>query len=454
MSQESTGDTGGGTAPWESTRRSFMGGLGAAAGLGWFGGAAQVNRPKALSGAGSVYFVLKRAGRESGTTQSRGNSTAATQRAAASDTYVVVDGGAGEVAFSTGRTADEAFQYAFDELTEGGTVVAGASTFLFGAPATLGDDTTLTGVQGTRFVASQTGTVETILPTDEQGEQVPAGHDLIRLRGDDVAVTNIEFDAAGTQRGNQAVQADECTGVLIANNRTVNGFQMALSVTRCTNASVVGNEVVDPNWYGITTRGAPAGSDRDLRQSRNVVIARNRVSGMKFNNIAPYNTNGFLVFGNVVFDGGHSLIACSPSQKGAIVGNVCRNLDEFVPDPGGEAGIEVEYKETHLRDEVKGTREALSYDVTVSGNQVDNCPVGILVRTVPAEEENQQARETKRPFGFSVTGNTVSETGTGISVRSGADGVVATNTLRDNGTHVEEDDEYTTDIERGLNVTR
>ncbi|AUV81907.1 right-handed parallel beta-helix repeat-containing protein [Salinigranum rubrum] len=430
------------------------GGLGAAAGFGWFGGAAQVSPPPVLSGGGSVYFVLKRAGGGSAATQSQGNSTAAEGRGVAGDTYVVVDAGAGEVAFSTDGTADEAFQYAFDDLTGGGTVVAGASTFQFGAPATMGSDTTLTGVGGTRFVASQTGTVETVLPTEEQDARVPAGHDIVRLRGDNVAVTNVEFDAGGTQRGNQAVQADGCRGVLIANNRTVNGFQMALSVTRCTNVSVVGNEVVDPNWYGITTRGAPAGSDKDLRQSRNVVIARNRVSGMKFNNIAPYNTNGFLVTGNVVFDGGHSLIACSPSQKGAIVGNVCRNLDEFAPDPGGEAGIELEYKETHLRDEVKGTQEALTYDVTVSGNQVDNCPVGVLVRTVPADEGNQGARETKRPFGFSVTGNTVSETGTGILVRSGADGVVATNTLRDNGTHVEEDDDYTTDIERGLNVTR
>jgi hypothetical protein len=218
--------------------------------------------------------------------------------------------------------------------------------------------------------------------------------------------------------------------------------------------TVVGNEVVEPNWYGITSRAAPAGSERDLRRSRDVVVARNRVSGMKFNNIAPYNVDGFLVSGNVVFDGGHSLIACSPAQRGAIIGNVCHGLNEFAPDPGGEAGIEVEYKETHLRDEVAGTDEARTFDVTITGNQIDDCPVGVLARTVPAAGGDEAARETKRPYSFTVTSNAISDTGTGILVRSGEAGVVATNTLRNNDEHLHVVDAFTTDIERGLNVTR
>ncbi len=52
------------------------------------------------------------------------------------------------------------------------------------------------------------------------------------MRGDNVAVTDIELDANGTQLNDQAIQADQCDGVYIARNHTVNGFQMALSFTR------------------------------------------------------------------------------------------------------------------------------------------------------------------------------------------------------------------------------
>lgn len=170
--------------------------------------------------------------------------------------------------------------------------------------------------------------------------------------------------------------------MLIANNRTVNGFQFGIFFTRCENAVVRGNEVLNPNWYEITSRGVPTGSEIDLEKSRKVMISGNRVSGMKFNNIATYNVSNFTVVGNVVSDGGHRLIACSPAQQGAIIANVCRDLHEFLPDPGGEAGIEIEYKETHLTDEVAGTADKTSFDIAVTGNHVENCGVGFLARTV------------------------------------------------------------------------
>ena len=436
---------------WQSTRRTVLTGLGAAgigtAGVGTFGGSGRAETADVPGRAGTVYYVTRTdAGRGEGADGS----------GVTSGRYRVVDGGTGSVAFTTDDTAEVAFQYAFDRIPEtGGTVVADAETFRFGGPATLGDETTLTGVGGTRFVASQTGTTEAVLPTDEQGEVVPTGHDLIRARGDNVAVTNVVFDGGGTERGNQAVQADRCDGVLIANNRTRNGFQMGISFTRCRDVRVVGNEVCDPSWYSITSRAAPAGSDRDLRRSRDVLIARNRVSGMKFNNIAPYNVSQFAVSGNLVFDGGHSLIACSPAQRGAIVGNVCRDLNVFAPDPGSEAGIEIEYKETHLREEMRGTPQARSYDITITGNQVSDCAVGVLARTVPADSGDTDARREKRPHGFSVTGNAISGADrAGIRVRSGDAGVLATNAIRDSATPIDVVEEFTEDIEEGLNVTR
>lgn len=267
------------------------------------------------------------------------------------------------------------------------------------------------------------------------------------MRGDDVAVTGIEFDAAGTQLDNNAIQADRCDGVFIAGNRTVNGFQMGISFTRCRNVVIRGNEVLDPNWYGITSRGAPANGEFDLRPSSDVVIAHNRVADVKFNNVATYRVSHFTVVGNLASRGGHSLIACSPAQQGTIVGNVCRDLDSFLPDPGGEAGLEIEYKETHAPER--------SFDVTVSGNQVENCPVGFIARTVPAEAENTAARTEKRPYSFSVTGNSIDCCDqAGVRIRSGDSAVVATNTLRANGVAIDVDEEYTEGLEVGLNAVR
>ncbi|WP_373567945.1 right-handed parallel beta-helix repeat-containing protein [Haloarcula sp. H-GB4] len=435
--------TGSRQSGWQASRRSVLSSIGAAAGIGLFSGTGQAQTGAGPPGTGAVYLVTTGAGQPN----SNGNDNGTE--------YLVLDGG-GSVAFSTGGTADEAFQYAFDNVPDsGGAVVASADTFRFGGPATMGDKTALTGQQGTRFVVSQTGTAEDPAPAESQSNPLPAGHDLIRVRGDATSVTNIEFDADGTQLNNQAIQADQCDGVYIARNRTVNGFQMALSFTRCTGVTVKHNEVVNPNWYGITSRAAPTGSDRDLRQSSDVVITGNRVVGVKFNNIAPYNVANFAVIGNVAVDGGHSLIACSPAQRGTIVGNVCRDLTEFAPDPGGEAGIEIEYKETHLRDEVAETPAARSSDITISGNQVDNCPVGILARTVPADADNTDTRTEERPYSFTITGNTVSDaSAAGIRLRSGDAGVVATNTVRNAGTAIDIDEEFTAGIQQGLNVTR
>lgn len=420
-------------ADWQSTRRSFVAGVGSAAGLGAFTGDGEARMHGGSERGGAVSLVYRENGQ-----------------------YRVTDGTG--VAFRTiaDANAEEAFQYAFDALPEsGGTVVAAADTFRFGGPAILGDDTALTGQQGTRFVTSQVGRRDDPLPTETQENPLPRGHDLLRVRGDNAAVTNVEFDGAGTQLDSHAVQADDCTGVLIANNRTVNGFQMALSFTGCENVIVRGNEVVNPNWYGITSRGAPEGGDRDLKRSTDVVVAENRVSGMKFNNIATYNVSNFAVVGNVVFDGGHSLIACSPAQGGTIVGNVCRNLNKFGGDPGGEAGIEIEYKETHLSEAVAGTPAATSADITVSGNRIEGCEVGFIARTVPADADDTDAREERRPYSFTVTGNAITDCeAAGIRIRSGASGVVATNTVRNAGTAIDIDDEFTEDVQRDLNVIR
>ncbi|WP_339103703.1 right-handed parallel beta-helix repeat-containing protein [Haloterrigena salinisoli] len=433
----------------QSTRRTFLGGLGATAGIGALTGRGEARGRADGALSSASYYVVRSDGRGpkgrskdcsgwwnrgSGRGRDGGNESR----------YHVLEAASGRVAFTTDGTADEAFQYAFDELSSGGTVVASGDEFRFGGPATLGDGTALVGQQSTRFVVAG----EDPAATDE-----PSGHDLIRARGDDVTIANITFDANGTRLDNHAIQADDCDGLLVANNRTVDGFQMAISFSRCANVQVVGNEVLDPNWYGITARAAD--DELDLRRSENVVVARNYVAGVTYNNIATYNVSNFTVYGNVAEDGGHSLIACSPAQQGAIIGNVCRDLEEYAPDPGGEAGIEIEYKETHVREEIAGTPLARSYDITISGNQVDNCPVGVLARTVPADSDDEAARETERPYSFTVTGNTISDAAdAGIRIRSGEAGVVATNTVRNSQSPIEIDENYAVEIQQGLNATR
>ncbi|WP_434521530.1 right-handed parallel beta-helix repeat-containing protein [Halorubrum sp. AS12] len=428
-----------------TNRRSFVGGVGAATGLGsvferlasHHGGAGNDGSGNGGAGnggpppSGATYHVYRSNGK-----------------------YRVASAGKGGVEFTTAAdgNAEEAFQYAFDQVPEeGGTVVADTDEFRFGGPAVMGDGTLLTGGSGTRFVASATGS--RIGFTERE---LDVGHDLIRVRGDDAAVTGIEFDANDTRLDNHAVQAEGCDGLLLADNRTVNGFQMALSFADCENVVVRGNEVIDPNWYGITSRGARDGLD--LRRSTDALIQGNRVTDVTFNNIAPYNVANFSVVGNVCYRGGHSLIACSPSQQGTIVGNVCRDLElePIAADPGGEAGLEIEYKETHLSDEVAGTDNETSFDITVANNHVENCGVGFISRTVPVDESDEdEYRRTKRPYSFTVTGNAINDCDTGVLVRSGADGVVATNTLRANDTQIDvRESPFAENVQTDLNVTR
>jgi len=420
---------------WGVTRRTLMAGVGAVTGLGALVTPTRAQQAGSAHGSGATFSVYR-----------------------ANPGYRVASAPAGNVEFTerSEDNAERAFQYAFDNLPDGGTVVASADTFQFGGPATLGDGTALVGQDGTRFVASQVGTRETDFPGPDQQNPLAVGHDLIRVRGNDAAVVGVTFDAAGTQLDNHAIQADDCEGLLVADNRTVDGFQMAISFSGCRNVLVRGNEVKNPNWYGITARAAPAGGDLDLKRSSDVVVAGNRVSGMKFNNIATYNVSNFTVVGNLTFDGGHSLIACSPAQQGAIVGNVCRNLEKFGGDPGGEAGIEIEYKETHITDAVADTPEETSFDVTITGNQVENCEVGFIARTVPADPDDEEsARREKRPYSFTVTGNSFGGCeDAGIRVRSGESAVIATNTVRDAGTDIDIATEFTEGIQVGLNATR
>ncbi len=219
--------TGGWFSNWRSTRRSFVQGVGATAGLGAASGRGAAQTQGAAGPTAAVFHVVARNGQ-----------------------YRVVDGTTGDVVFNTraGRNAEEAFQYAVDRLPErGGTVAASGDVFRFGAPVTLGDGTALTGSRVTRFVASRTGEADDPFPTESQENPLPVGHDLVRIRGDETAVSGVEFNANGTQLGSHAAQADESRDVVIANNRTTGGFQMALSFSGCEGVTVRGNHVSDPN---------------------------------------------------------------------------------------------------------------------------------------------------------------------------------------------------------------
>jgi len=420
-----------------ASRRSFMQGIGAA-GAGLFGGTGVAQAAPALPpGVSNAYYVYRTEGGYAG-----------------GGRYEVLDARENETVFTTsgGQNAHEAFQAAFDRLEDGGTVVASGDTFRFSGPATMGADTALVGQHGTRFVVTPQGRRDSPFPGPNQTNPLVVGHDLIRVRGDNTAVTGVTFDANGAELGCHAIQADEVTGLTIANNRTVDGFEMAISFSGCQYVLARNNVVLGPNWYGITSRAATDGLD--LKRSTDVTIIGNRVAGMKFNNIAPYNVSNFTVMGNVVYDGGHSLIACSPAQQGAIVGNVCRNLNRFGGDPGGEAGLEIEYKETHLTDAVAGTPEATSYDITISNNHVENCQVGFIARTVPADPDRTSSREEDRPYNFTVTGNAFNDCPTAIRLRSGDSAVVGTNAIRNAETAIDVDDTYAQNVEQGLNATR
>lgn len=170
---------------WGMARRTFITGVGAAAGLGALAGRGGADESGIPRSSDATYYVYRTDGE-----------------------YLVANSPTGGVEFDVraDRNAERAFQYAFDTVPDrGGTVVASADTFRFGGPATLGDGTALVGLQGTRFVGSEVGARDDPLPTDDQENPLPRGHDLLRIRGDDVAVTGIEFDGAGTQLDNNAI---------------------------------------------------------------------------------------------------------------------------------------------------------------------------------------------------------------------------------------------------------
>ncbi len=116
---------------------------------------------------------------------------------------------------------------------------------------------------------------------------------------------------------------------------------MALSFTRCTGVTVEHNEVDNPK-YG----SQPGRTDRQRPRPpavHDVVIAGNRVVGVKSNTSrrTTSRTSPSSVTSPSMAATAHRR---SQAQRGTIVGNVCQDLTEFAPDPGGEAGIEIEYR--------------------------------------------------------------------------------------------------------------
>lgn len=130
-----------------ASRRSFMGGVGAAAGSGVLAGRRGASS-SVPDDARAAFFVYRAHGK-----------------------YLVSNGVGRKPVFSVpaDANAERVFQYAFDRVPEGGgTVVAAPNTFRFGAPATMSDRTALTGLQGTRLVCSRVGSRDSSIPGPDQ----------------------------------------------------------------------------------------------------------------------------------------------------------------------------------------------------------------------------------------------------------------------------------------------
>jgi hypothetical protein len=191
-----------------------------------------------------------------------------------------------------------------------------------------------------------------------------------------------------------------------ARTATTNGVQMLelySSVGLVTNLTVKDCRYYSPgrNCYGVDVQKP----SQRVRIFNNYFEHQNygQTSNVGFNAIAIYtNAQDFDVYNNTINGSGHSAIAVSPGSNGSIYGNQVRKVQL-----GGEAGIEVEWKD-HNGDHIR-----TSHSIMVSGNSVDSCTVGLLVTI-----RETAGIDTIPPYDITLTNNTITGCGDGVFVSS------------------------------------
>ena len=112
-----------------------------------------------------------------------------------------------------------------------------------------------------------------------------------------------------------------------------------------------------------------------------------------FNAIGLYgDSEYFNIIGNRVLGSGHSAIGVSMAENGVVAYNYV--YDVLIT---GEAGIEVEYKDSH------GSEDIASNGVKVVCNYVYNCNYGILVT------ERGDSATSYAPYNILIDGNTIKD---------------------------------------------
>ena len=147
-------------------------------------------------------------------------------------------------------------------------------------------------------------------------------------------------------------------------------------------------ENCDLEVYGRANYGI-----RIIRKSKFSKVLNNRITlhawqdqnAQSFNAIAMYGwAEEFLIQGNSVFGSGHSAIAVSMAFNGIVKENFVKNVTNPV-----EAGIEVENKWGHARDDVLYTTNGIK----VVNNIVQDCEYGIMITNRNPDEPTSRATE-------------------------------------------------------------
>lgn len=318
--------------------------------------------------------------------------------------YLVIDETGSTV--TTETTGDAAIQYAYNNLpADGGVIHLSEGTFDITSPVSAVSDSTLIGERSSVLTVS--GDITAFNSSSVSN---------VQMRG-------FTLDDDQTNDSESGIQFNNSTNITISNIKTLGHFNAIIS-RGCDGFYVRNCRMVDFLSYGVGTQ-VPDETDLNTTDLE--------VSGCEFlcstdslNAVAAYRVDEFRIVDNYAESGFHSHYACSPAENGTITGNV--SLDSNIngqsgPDAGGEAGIELEFKDSHGSE--------TTHDVTVTGNTVRNAEVGILTRVVGGDDT------TDAPYALNIGSNTIHNCDTGAKLMEGDDINLHDNTFRNNTTEID-----------------